>query len=332
MAIQNTQALTSKLGLGTAQFGLDSPRGGGRSPEAEVREMLASATRAGLCVLDTGAASMHGEAVLGAVMPRPVGFRVTVKAPRGDRGPMFVESEARASLARLGLSRADAIMVQSAGDLFSPYGAAWWSCLKTMRDDGMFARVGISAYASDDPVGLARRFQPDLIQAPASLLDQRLLVDGSLAKLSATWALKCICARSSSTACCSCPPIARPSQIGEATISRLSRARRLIAEGRSDPLQAALGFALSRPEATAVIVGAATIGELNAVIAASAKPPPDLDWDGMALENPEDYKHDVNGRPPSDRRRETPKARACKASPASWRVIHSVLPVAPRLS
>ena len=71
-----------------------------------------------------------------------------------------------------------------------------------------------------------------------------------------------------------------------AAISRLSRARRLIAEGRSDPLQAALGFALSRPEANAVIVGAATAAELSAVIAAAASPPPDLDWDDMALDDP----------------------------------------------
>ncbi len=248
--------------------------------------MLSIAARAGLGVLDTGAASMHGEAVLGAVMPRPSGFRITVKAPRGDRGPQYVESETRASLARLGLNRADAIMVQSAGDLFSSYGAHYWSCLKSMRDEGLFARVGISAYASDDPVGLAKRFQPDLIQAPASLLDQRLLVDGSLATvrdLGVEVHMRSIFLNG----LLFLPPDRAPSQLGQAAISRLSRARRLIAEGRSDPLQAALGFALSRPEATAVIVGAATVGELNAVIAASAKPPPDLDWDGMALENPE---------------------------------------------
>ncbi|MDQ2860796.1 MAG: hypothetical protein M3T55_08730 [Pseudomonadota bacterium] len=94
--------LISKLGLGAAQFGLDgaAPRRG-RSPESEVREILAVAALAGVGVLDTGAASMHGEAILGAVMPRPSPFRVTVKAPRGDRGPVFVEAEARASLARL---------------------------------------------------------------------------------------------------------------------------------------------------------------------------------------------------------------------------------------
>ncbi len=286
MTPQTTQALIGKLGLGAAQFGLDSPRGRGRAPEAEVRDMLATAARAGLGVLDTGAASIHGEAVLGAVMPRPPGMRITVKAARGDRGPAFVEAEARASLARLGLNRADAIMVQSAGDLFAPFGPALWTCLKGLRDAGLFARVGISAYASDDPAGLARRFRPDLIQAPASLLDQRLLVDGSLAKvrdLGVDVHLRSIFLNG----LLFLPPDRAPSQLGAAAISRLTRARRMIAEGRSDPLQAALGFALSRTEASAVIVGAATVGELNAVIAASAKPPPDLDWDDMALDNPE---------------------------------------------
>jgi aryl-alcohol dehydrogenase-like predicted oxidoreductase len=52
-------------------------------------------------------------------------------------------------------------------------------------------------------------------------------------------------------------------------------------------LQAALGFALSRTEASAVIVGAATAAELSAVLAAAASPPPDLDWDDMALDDPQ---------------------------------------------
>ena len=81
------------------------------------------------------------------------------------------------------------------------------------------------------------------------------------------------------------PPDRVPAQLKGAA-GRLSRARRMIAEGRSDPLQAALGFALSRPEADAVIVGASTAAELSAVIAAAASPPPDLDWDEMAIDDP----------------------------------------------
>jgi len=61
----------------------------------------------------------------------------------------------------------------------------------------------------------------------------------------------------------------------------------LIAEGRSDPLQAALGFALSRPEASTVLVGVGSVGELNAVVARASRPIPDLDWDDMAMEDPE---------------------------------------------
>ncbi|HXU99504.1 MAG TPA: aldo/keto reductase [Caulobacteraceae bacterium] len=279
--------LISKLGLGTAQFGLDSGAPTrGRAPEAEVREILGIAGKAGVSVLDTGAASVHGESILGQVMPRPAPFKITVKAARGDKGPDFVEQEARAALARLGLVRADAIMVQAAGDLFAPYGKAMWQRLLDLREAGLFERVGISAYASDDPAGLARRFGPDLIQAPASLLDQRLLVDGSLAAvrdMGVEVHLRSIFLNG----LLFLPPDRAPSHLGAAAISRLSRARRLIAEGRSDPLQAALAFALSRPEATAVIVGAATAAEVTAVIAAAASPPPDLDWDDMAMDDPQ---------------------------------------------
>ena len=61
----------------------------------------------------------------------------------------------------------------------------------------------------------------------------------------------------------------------------------MIAEGRSDPLQAALGFALSRPEAAAVLVGVSSAAELSAIVAAAASPPPDLDWDDMAIDDPD---------------------------------------------
>jgi aryl-alcohol dehydrogenase-like predicted oxidoreductase len=81
------------------------------------------------------------------------------------------------------------------------------------------------------------------------------------------------------------PPDRAPLHL-QAAAGRISRARRLIAEGRSDPLQAALGFALSRPEATTVLVGVASASEMSAVIAAAMSPPPDLDWDEMAIHDP----------------------------------------------
>ncbi len=250
-----------------------------------MRDMLIAAAKAGLGFLDTGSSSPSGEAMLGAQMPRPQSLQPLIRSIRGDRGPDVVETEVRATLARLGLAKARAVVVQSASDLFAPSGEALWKRLKALRDDaGLFEQVGVSVYASDDPVGVARRFKPDLIQAPASLLDQRLLIDGSLMEVRALGVevhLRSIFLNG----LLFLPPDRVPAQLKGAA-GRLSRARRMIAEGRSDPLQAALGFALSRPEADAVIVGASSAAELTAIIAAAASPPPDLEWDEMAIDDP----------------------------------------------
>jgi aryl-alcohol dehydrogenase-like predicted oxidoreductase len=275
----------SKLGLGSAQFGLDGGAGPrSRPPEVEARDILAIAARGGLGVLDTSGVYGRAEQVLGDLMPRPVSFRVTLATARCDRGPDFVEAEARASLKRLAIERADAIIVPSAGDLLGPHGEALWTRLRQMRDAGLFARIGVAVHATDDSVGIARRFKPDIVQAPGSLLDQRLLADGTLARLAGLGVevqLRSIFLNG----LLFLPPDRIPAPLKGAS-SRLSKVRRMIAEGRSDPLQAALGFALSRQEASAVLVGVTSAAELNAVIAAAASPPPDLDWDEMAIDDP----------------------------------------------
>lgn len=275
----------NKLGLGSAQFGLDGSAGPrSRAPEVEARDILNIAARGQLGVLDTAGVYGRAEALLGDLMPRPVPFKVTLSTVRCDRGPDFVEAEARASLKRMALERADAIIVPSAGDLLSPHGEAMWARLRLMRDAGLFARIGVAVHASDDGVGVARRFKPDIVQAPGSLLDQRLLADGTLARL-AGMGVEVQLRSIFLNGLLFLPPDRIPAPLKGAS-GRLSRIRRMIAEGRSDPLQAALGFALSRPEASAVLVGVTSAAELNAVIAAAASPPPDLDWDDMAIDDP----------------------------------------------
>jgi len=275
----------SKLGLAAAQFGLGAatpPRG--RTPESETQAIFQVAARAGMSVLDTSGVYGQGETLLGDLLPNPAPFRVTLGAARCDRGPDFAEAEARASLKRLRLSRADAIVVQAPSDLFGSQGAATWDRLRMLRDEGLFAKIGVAVHYSDDPVGVALRFKPDIIQAPASLLDQRLLVDGALAKIS-DMGIEVQLRSIFLNGLLFLPPDRIPTPLKGASGS-ISRVRRLIAEGRSDPLQAALGFALSRKEATAVLVGVASAAELSAVVAAAASPPPDLDWDNMAIEDP----------------------------------------------
>jgi aryl-alcohol dehydrogenase-like predicted oxidoreductase len=276
----------SKLGLASGQFGLEQPPGGrGRPREAEAREILSIAGRSGLGVLEVGRHSTAGETSLAQALPRPNPFRLTVTTIRPDRGADLVETEVRAQLARLGVDRVDAILAPSATDLFSPLGPQLWDRLRALRDAGLCKKIGVSVYASDDPIGIARRFKPDLIQAPASLLDQRLLLDGTLSSL-VDLGIEVHLRSIFLNGVLFLPPDRAPSHL-KAAAGRISRARRLIAEGRSDPLQAALGFALSRPEASAVLVGVSSASEMSAVVAAAMSPPPDLDWDEMALDDPD---------------------------------------------
>lgn len=276
----------SKLGLGTGQFGLDQPPGPrGRSRDAEAREILSIAGRSGMGVLEVARGSAVADSYLRTAIPQPNPFRMILTAGRPDRGADAVETELRAQMLRLGVERVDSIVVSSATDLFSPMGPRLWDRLKALKDEGLCRRIGVPVYASDDPVGVARRFKPDLVQAPASLLDQRLLLDGSLATI-AEMGVEVHLRSIFLNGVLFLPPDRAPSHL-KAAAGRISRARRLIAEGRSDPLQAALGFALTRPEASHVLVGVTSAAEMSAVVAAAMSPPPDLDWDEMAIDDPD---------------------------------------------
>jgi aryl-alcohol dehydrogenase-like predicted oxidoreductase len=276
----------NKLGLGSGQFGLDQQAGArGRPRDAEARDILAIAARSGMGFMEIGRHSSTEEITLGQVMPKPNPFKLTVTTIRPDRGPDLAEAEVRAQLARLGVSQVDAILAPSATDLFSPHGPELWERMRALKDQGLCKKIGVSVYASDDPIGFSRRFKPDVVQAPASLLDQRLLIDGTLAEL-AGMGIEVHLRSIFLNGLLFLPPDRAPHHL-QAAASRISRARRLIAEGRSDPLQAALGFALSRPEASAVLVGVASAAEMSAVVAAAMSPPPDLDWDEMALDDPD---------------------------------------------
>lgn len=272
----------SRLALSATQFRFEGGPAGarGRTPEAEIAEILSVAQRSGIDRLDAAVPFDSNEAMVGRA-PGAGQFRIMVRCARPDRGMEHVEREARASLTRLGVTRAEAIIVQNAGDLFGRHGPDLWDKLQDLKDQGLFDKIGVVALASDDPLGVARRFQPDIIQSPASLLDQRLFANGALADVAAMGIevhLRSVFLQG----LLFLPPDRVPANMAGAAAS-LSRVRRMIAEGRSDPMQAALGFVLSRPETTAVILSASTAQELTAMIAAASSPPPELDWENMAI-------------------------------------------------
>lgn len=270
--------MIEKLGLGTVQFGqaygISNTRG--QVPATEAAAILSHAAKAGVRLLDTAANYGEAESVLGSL--DTAAFRIVTKTIGLKHGLDSVLDRARQSAICL---KADTILVHAASDLAGEEGKALWSALEKMRGDGVFRRIGISAYVADDPVQLAVRYAPDVVQLPFSLLDQRLLSDGALARLREMNVE--IHARSLFL-----QGLLFLDQVPEKLRQAATHLAWLRAELRNagtTPLAAALGFALSRPEIGYGLVGVTSLRELEEIIAALSTPLPALDWARFALKD-----------------------------------------------
>lgn len=263
----------TKIGLGTVQFGqaygVSNSRG--QVSKDEAAAILAKAAAGGISLLDTAANYGEAEQVLSRLDTGS--FRIVTKTISVKNGVAGVVARARASAQSLA---ADTLLVHAAADLADE---ALWPALQALKREGVFRKIGISVYAADDPARLAARFAPDVIQLPFSLLDQRLLKDGSLARLRELGVE--VHARSlflQGLLFMATPPPKLAYAAGQ-----LAAVKAKIQAAGSTPLAAALGFALSRPEIAIALVGVTAPAELEEILAAAGRPLPALDWEGLAL-------------------------------------------------
>lgn len=176
-----------KLALGTVQFGQDYgiANTSGRTPVDEAARVLGDAWQAGIDMLDTAAAYGQSEQVLGQI---GVGrWKVISKVPPvpGDAedGRAWVRDHVRRSLETLKVRRLEGLLLHRASDLLGPHGDEIVAGLREAREQGLVGKIGYSIYAPQSLVELTRVMQPDLVQAPFSVMDQRLVRSGWLARL-----------------------------------------------------------------------------------------------------------------------------------------------------
>ncbi|WP_292109171.1 aldo/keto reductase [Brevundimonas sp.] len=251
--------------------------------EESLRFLLQTAADAGVTVVATRPEG-DGERLLGQAWPFPSPFQVTVRTVPLAEGVDRVEARARRSLERLGLPRGDALLAASAADLAGAEGRDLWARMQALKDRGLFRRIGFCASMEDGPVLLARRFQPDLVQLPCSLLDQRAHRTGVLDEL-ASLGVDIHLSSVFAGGLLFMSGDALPPEMNRYA-PQLSRIRRRLAEARVDPMQAVLAYTLGLPQASAVVASAASAAELRAMLAAAHAPAPDLDWGQLQLEQP----------------------------------------------
>lgn len=269
--------------LGTAQFGL--PYGitnaAGQVAEAEVQALLENAASAGLTFLDTAQAYGDAEAVLGRTLPPGHSFKLISKLqsqsqPTFTADDCFIWEQAfECSLVRLGQSYLDALLLHSAGDLRKPGGEHLREWLLSLRERGLVRRLGVSIYGSCDLDGVSPELL-DLVQLPLSLYDQRLLSDGTIARLRAQGCE--VHARSLYLQGLLLSPTANwPAWVDPADCKHHARLENLATDRGCTLLECALGFARAQQDLEAVVLGLCSRRELEQLLQAWHKTSP---WNG----------------------------------------------------
>lgn len=187
----STRGLLVKLGLGTAQFGLNYgvTNTKGRTPVADVSAILGDCSARGVDILDTAALYGESESVLGRQIPRPHGFRIIGKTINLDSSQPLpesletVRSGVFSSLTKLGESKLHGLLVHKAADLLGPSGDALFKMLVSLREAGLVDKIGASVYAPEETAILIERYPLEIVQFPLNVFDQRMMESGMLSEL-----------------------------------------------------------------------------------------------------------------------------------------------------
>lgn len=267
-----------KLALGTVQFGLayGVANTSGCLTTQEAARVVQAAKLSGIDTLDTAIAYGRSEETLGQLGIG--GWKVVTKLPAIPPGSNdvagWVEAEVCGSLGRLRIDRLHGLLLHRPGDLFGAAGPAYLSALDALKDSGLVDKVGVSIYAPDelDSLFALRRF--DMVQAPISILDQRMIRSGWTRRLAAV-GVELHSRSAFLQGLLLMPETARPKQFSRWSSTWQAWASWLGETGLT-PLQACLAYALSVEGVDRVIVGVDGVAHLEEILRESTAQLPSL--------------------------------------------------------
>ena len=177
----------SRLAVGTVQFGLNYGIANtrGQVSREQAGEMLSIARAARIDTIDTAIAYGEAEDVLGHIGVS--GFRIVSKVPSlpkiVDAADDWIEAQVEASLARLGVSRLNGLLLHAPDDLQGPSGSAIAQGMLRVRNAGLVERIGLSVYSPEQLARLINILPLEIIQIPINVLDRRFADTGWLDRM-----------------------------------------------------------------------------------------------------------------------------------------------------
>lgn len=288
----NALQSTMRLAIGTAQFGMAYGVANtlGQVGLDEGAAILEEAWSAGIDTVDTAVLYDESEQQLGRIGVS--GWKVISKLPTVPESTPCVTTWLResvaASLQRLRIHRLHGLLLHRPQQLLGPHGDELYRALLAVRNDGLAARIGISINGPSQLEALWPKYRFDVVQAPMSILDRRLVTSGWLFKLrdagtelhARSVFLQGVLLMAHEQ---------RPPYFGRWGVL-WQRWHDWLTQYQLTPQQACLGFALSYPEVERVVIGIDSSAQLRELIAASAmlvaSPPTELETEDLDLIQP----------------------------------------------
>lgn len=169
-----------KLGLGTAQFGIDYgiTNQSGKTDFSEVKRILNYAKQKGITLLDTAAAYGDSEKKLGNVIGNDAQFKIVTKITnifKQKNIEQHILNQVNQSLHNLQRDHLEVLMIHHAEDLLNVNGPICYEVLKDLKMQNVVNKIGCSIYEPNDIEHILSRYQLDVIQVPINIFDQRLI-------------------------------------------------------------------------------------------------------------------------------------------------------------
>lgn len=172
MKIDESKNLIKKLGLGTAQFGLDYGINNefGEVKIEEIQQILKYAKKQGIKLIDTAYQYGRSEEKLGKCNLE--GFKIVTKLPSLTSEKGSVNKSLTTSLEKLNINSVFAYLVHNFSEFQSSSSLA--EELLEVRENGLTENIGYSLYLEEELEWIIDNEIPvDIIQIPYSVFDRR---------------------------------------------------------------------------------------------------------------------------------------------------------------
>jgi aryl-alcohol dehydrogenase-like predicted oxidoreductase len=131
----------------------------------------------------------ESESILGQILQDSVDFHIITKSipirkDQIDNSDLeLIKAVFKESLRKLKRDKVYAFLIHHADDLLVPGGDRIYRYLQTLKGEGLVEKIGVSVYPKDDIGRLLSLYDIDIVQLPLNVLDQRLLLDGTISDL-----------------------------------------------------------------------------------------------------------------------------------------------------